>query len=64
MSPLEYEQDRSLKLYLGGTLPEGAPESNWLPAPPGKPFTLNHRYYVPKDEVLSGDWYVPPLTPI
>lgn len=23
---------------------------------------LNHRYYVAKDDVLSGDWYVPPLT--
>ncbi len=62
ISPLTYEEDGSLKLYLGGTLPEGAPESNWLPAPPGKPFTLNHRYYVPKDDVPSGDWYVPPLT--
>ena len=31
---------------------------------PGKAFTLNHRYYVPKDDVLNGDSYVPPLTPI
>jgi len=61
LSPFEYEEDGSLKLYLGGSLPDGAPESNWLPAPPGRPFTLNHRYYVAKDDVLSGDWYVPPL---
>lgn len=48
ITPFENEEDGSLKLYLGGTLPVGAPESNWLPAPPGKAFTLNHRYYVPK----------------
>jgi hypothetical protein len=64
ISPLQYEDDGSLKLYLGGTLPDGAPESNWLPAPDGRPFTLNHRYYVPKDDVLTGVWYVPPLTPL
>jgi hypothetical protein len=60
-SQFEYEPDGSLKLYLAGDRPEGAPESNWLPAPQGKPFTLNLRMYVPKPEVLTGDYYVPPI---
>jgi hypothetical protein len=56
-----YEDDGSLKVYLSGTLPEGAPQQNWLPAPKGSPFTLNLRMYVVKEEVLTGEYYVPPL---
>jgi hypothetical protein len=60
-SRFEYETDGSLKLYLSGELPADVPASNWLPAPKGKPFSLNLRMYVPKKEVLSGEYYVPPL---
>ncbi len=60
-SPLVFEADGSLKLYLGAELPAGKSQANWLPAPEGKPFTLNLRMYVPKQAVLSGDYYVPPL---
>jgi len=60
-SQFEYEPDGSLKLHLASELPQGAPESNWLPCPKGKPFTLNLRMYVPKKEVLSGEYYVPPI---
>lgn len=62
ISELQYEDDGTLKIYLASDLPEGAPETNWLPAPKGKPFTLNHRIYVPKPEVLSGESYAPPIT--
>jgi hypothetical protein len=61
ISGLQYEADGSLKIYLAGELPADAPESNWLPAPKGKPFTLNHRIYVPKEDVLTGEWYAPPI---
>ena len=61
ISELQYETDGSLKIYLAGELPEGTPISNWLPAPKGKPFTLNHRIYVPKEDVLTGEWYAPPI---
>lgn len=61
ISELRTEEDGSLKIYLAGQLPEGAPESNWLPAPKGQPFFLNHRFYVPKEEVLTGQWYAPPI---
>jgi hypothetical protein len=61
LSEFEYEADGSLKLYLAGGLPAGFPESNRLPAPVGAPFTLNLRMYVPKEEVLTGAYYVPPI---
>ena len=61
LSKFKYEPDGSLKLYLASEAPEGTPEANWLPTPKGKPFTLNLRMYVPKAEVLSGDYYVPPI---
>jgi len=44
-----------LKIYLAADLPSGAPESNWLSSPKGNNFTINHRFYVPKKEVLSGE---------
>ncbi len=61
VSELAYEEDGSLKLYIASELPEGAPKCNWLPSPKGKNFALNHRLYVPKEEVLSGEYYVPPI---
>jgi hypothetical protein len=61
ISNLSYEEDGSLTLYLAAELPTDIPASNWLPTPAGRPFTMNHRLYVPKGEVLSGEWYVPPI---
>jgi hypothetical protein len=61
ISDLKYEEDGSLTLYLASTLPVDVSASNWLPAPEGKPFVINHRFYVPKEEVLSGEWYAPPI---
>jgi len=61
VSDLTYGDDGSLTLYLSSELPDGAPESNWLPAPAGKRFSLNHRFYVPRPEVISGEWYAAPL---
>ena len=61
ISKLEYGKDGSLKLYLASELPSGAPESNCLPTPKGKIFNLTHRLYVPKDDALSYQWYVPPI---
>ena len=61
VSELVYEEDGSLKLYIASELPEGAPEGNWLPSPKGKNFVMNHRLYVPKKEVISGEYYVPAI---
>lgn len=61
-SDLKLEPDGSLKIAIGPTAPAGVPESNWLPAPAGKPFSLTFRTYVPKDNVKQGDWAPPPVT--
>jgi hypothetical protein len=61
ISDLQYAEDGSLTLYLASTLPPDVPAANWLPAPKGRPFVLNHRLYAPKPEVLSGEWYLPPI---
>ncbi len=64
ISDLTYAEDGSLTLYLASVLPADVPASNWLPAPKGRPFVVNHRLYAPKDEVLSGEWYVPPIVKV
>jgi hypothetical protein len=61
ISELMYEADGSLTLYLASALPPDIPASNWLPTPKGRSFVVNHRLYVPKPEVLSGEWYLPPI---
>ncbi len=60
-SPLQKEADGSLKLAVGPKPVAGVPESNWLPSPEGKPFSLTFRTYVPKDVVKRGEWTPPPV---
>ncbi len=55
-SGLKTEADGSLKIGIGPKPVAGVPESNWLPAPEGKPFSLTFRSYVPKDVVKRGEW--------
>ena len=62
-SPLAKEPDGSLKIYIGPTPVPGLAESNWLPAPKGKPFSLTFRTYVPKD-VVKREWAPPAVTAV
>jgi len=55
-SPLQKEADGSLKIGIGPTPPAGVPESNSLPSPEGKAFSLTFRTYVPKEAVIKGEW--------
>jgi hypothetical protein len=55
-SPLAKEADGSLKIAIGPKPVAGVPESNWLPSPEAKPFSLTFRTYVPKDIVKRGEW--------
>jgi len=61
-SPLQSEADGSLKLAVGPRPVPGVPESNWLPSPDGKPFSLTFRAYVPKAAVKDGEWQPAPVT--
>ena len=58
-SPLQKDADGSLKIAIGPKPVSGVPESNWLPSPEAKPFSLTFRTYVPKDIVKRGEWTPP-----
>ena len=60
-SPLGKEADGSLKIAVGPKPVAGVAESNWLPSPEGKAFSLTFRTYVPKDIVKRGEWAPPAL---
>jgi hypothetical protein len=62
-SPLKSEPDGSLKIAIGPKATAGVPESNWLPAPDGKPFSLTFRTYVPK-AVVKREWSPPAITAV
>jgi hypothetical protein len=61
VSPLEKNANGSLSIWLASSMPKGIPASNWLPTPAGKGFSLNHRMYVAKKNVLDGNWFPPPI---
>lgn len=60
-SGLTNESDGSLKILIASKSNATVPQTNWLPAPDGKPFLLTLRTYVPKDVVQRGEWYPPAL---
>jgi hypothetical protein len=60
-SPVTYNPDGSLDLYIQHEAPGAAKQKNWLPAPNG-PFVLMLRLYEPSDEVIDGSWKPPGVT--
>jgi hypothetical protein len=59
---LRRNEDNSLTLQIQHYRPaEG--DANWLPAPSG-PFYLILRMYHPRQEMLSGQYVLPPLQPV
>jgi hypothetical protein len=61
-SQLQKESDGSLKIAIGPKPIPAIPESNWLPSPANRPFSLTFRTYVPKESVRNGTWTPPPVT--
>ena len=55
---LVHGDDGSLTLHVGNTRPEGAPDTNWLPAPPDD-FSLYIRAYWPQQDILDATWTPP-----
>ena len=60
-SGLKAGADGSLRILFARAPRPDVPESNWLPAPEGKPFFLNMRTYVPKETVKKSEWFPPAL---
>jgi hypothetical protein len=55
---LKTDKDGGLTIYIQHDNPGKDKEANWLPAPAG-PFMMAMRYYLPKQELLSGAWKSP-----
>jgi DNA sulfur modification protein DndE len=53
-------EDGSVDLYIQNESPGKDKESNWLPAPKG-PFVLMFRFYWPEQQLIDGDWKIPPV---
>jgi hypothetical protein len=53
-----YGDDGSLTIHLQKDSPGAEQEPNWLPAPDG-PFYAILRFYLPKPEVIAGEWLPP-----
>lgn len=60
-SGLKKEADGSLRILFAPAPRADVPESNWLPAPDGKPFFLTLRMYVPHEVVKRGEWFAPAI---
>lgn len=63
-SEFTYNPDGSLTLYIAPELQSDWPKSNWLPSPKEGLFNLTLRSYVPKENVLRGDWFPTGLAPL
>jgi len=59
---LKRSPDGGLDIWIGRHDPGGERTSNWLPAPRSGPFSLTLRAYLPKPELLSGAYRLPPVT--
>ncbi len=55
---LEVDADGSVKIYIQADSPGKDKEANWLPAP-SEPFYMLLRLYLPKIEVLNGQYEIP-----
>jgi len=60
---LKAGDDGSTTLYIQADSPGKDKESNWLPAPK-EPFYMLMRMYLPKIEVLNGQYEIPGVEPI
>jgi hypothetical protein len=58
---LRTNADGSLDIWIARADPGPDRRSNWLPAPPDRPFALMFRAYLPKAALLDGRYRLPPL---
>jgi hypothetical protein len=55
---LKKNPDGGVTIYIQSESPGKDNEANWLPSPAG-PFMMAMRYYLPKPQLLSGEWKSP-----
>jgi hypothetical protein len=58
---LKRNADGSLDLWIGRTDPGGDRTANWLPAPKAGPFAMYLRTYLPRAELLNGQFRFKPV---
>jgi hypothetical protein len=56
--------DGGFTIYLQSTSPGKEKESNWLPTPSGRLFTLTFRTYMPKEDIIEQRWFPPAVQPV
>jgi hypothetical protein len=61
-SDLKMNTDGSLTLVFAPKLPDGVPQTNWLPTPEGQEYNLTYRFYGPAKDVVQGRYYPPLLS--
>ena len=57
-TPLATDENGDITLYISSQPPQGAPLSNWLPAP-DEYFQLTLRFYDPDQDILNAEWQAP-----
>lgn len=60
-SPVQFNADGSLDIYIQNAPPSKGRMENWLPAPTGR-FILMLRFYWPGDAIIDGSWKPPAVT--
>lgn len=61
LSLLERNRDGSLTLVFAPQLPDGISANNWLPTRFGMTYSLTYRFYVPTEDLFSGEYSPPPM---
>ncbi len=61
-SNLKLNADGSLTLVFAPKLPDGVPQTNWLPTLQGQDYNLTYRFYGPTKGVVEGRYYPPLLS--
>ena len=51
----------SIDIWMSRGDPGGARRANWLPTPPDGPFGVVLRAYLPRAELLEGEYFLPPV---
>ncbi len=61
---LKRQADGTLDLWISRTDPGGDRSANWLPAPKSGPFSMTLRTYLPRAELLNGQFRFAPIVKV